>query len=112
MDQKAMFKLGYGLYVLTTLDGDKQNGCIINTVIQVTSNPNRICFAVNKANHTHNRVLENKFFNVSILTEKASFDVFKHFGFQSGRDVDKFKDYPNAKLSANPQLITLPPIVN
>lgn len=101
MDTKAMFKIGYGLYVLTTHDGDKQNGCIVNSVMQVTSSPNRICVAVNKSNHTHNRILENKFFNVSVLTEKASFDIFKRFGFQSGRDVDKFKDYPHVKMAAN-----------
>ena len=101
MDKNAMFKLGYGLYVITTKDGDKQNGCIVNTVIQVTTSPNRICVAVNKGNHTHNALLENKCFNVSVLSEKATFDVFKHFGFQSGRDVDKFKDYPHAKMAAN-----------
>ena len=92
MDNKAMFKIGYGLYVLTTKDGEKQNGCIVNTVMQVTSNPNRICVAVNKSNHTHNALMESKCFNVSIISEKATFDLFKHFGFQSGRDVDKFKE--------------------
>ena len=101
MDNNAMFKIGYGLYVLTTKDGDKQNGCIVNTVMQVTANPNRICVAVNKANHTHNTLLESKCFNVSVISESATFDLFKHFGFQSGRDVDKFKDYPNAKMALN-----------
>lgn len=101
MDQSAMFKIGYGLYVLTTKDDNKQNGCIINTVMQVTSSPNRICLAVNKANHTHNMLIENKCFNVSVLSEKATFDIFKHFGFQSGRDVDKLKAYEHKKLAAN-----------
>ncbi len=101
MDKSAMFKIGYGLYVLTTKDDNKQNGCIINTVMQVTDTPNRICLAVNKSNHTHNMLLENKCFNVSVLSEKASFDTFKHFGFQSGREVDKFKDYEHIKLAAN-----------
>ena len=101
MEQNALFKLGYGLYVLTTKDGEKQNGCIINTVMQVTNTPNRICIAVNKGNHTHNMLLQSKCFNVSVLSQKATFDVFKHFGFQSGREVDKFKDYPHKKLAAN-----------
>lgn len=101
MDNKAMFKIGYGLYVLTTTDGTKHNGCIVNTVMQVTSNPNRICVAVNKSNYTHNMLMENKRFNVSIISEKATFDLFKHFGFQSGRDVDKFQDYPHAKQALN-----------
>ena len=101
MDNNAMFKISYGLYVLTTKDNEKQNGCIVNTVMQVTSNPNRICVAVNKANYTHNILMENKCFNVSVISQKASFDLFKHFGFQSGRDVDKFKDYPYAKKATN-----------
>ena len=101
MDNNAMFKISYGLYVLTTKDGDKQNGCIVNTVMQVTSNPNRICVAVNKSNHTHNALMENKCFNVSVISEQATFDMFKHFGFQSGRDVNKFENYPYAKLAMN-----------
>ena len=93
MDKKAMYKLSYGLFVLTTKLGDKQNGCITNTAIQVTTDPNRIVFAVNKANYTHDMLMESKVFNISILSEDATFDVFKRFGFQSGKDVDKFADY-------------------
>lgn len=89
MDNKVMQKLSYGLFVLTAKDGDKDNGCIINTAIQVTSEPNRITIAVNKGNYTHDMVLKTGVFNVSILSEAAKFDTFKHFGFQSGRDVDK-----------------------
>lgn len=89
MDQKVMQKLSYGLFVLTARDGDKDNGCIINTAIQVTSEPNRISIAVNKHNYTHDMVLNTGIFNISILSEAAKFDSFKHFGFQSGRDVDK-----------------------
>ncbi len=89
MDPKVMQKLSYGLFVLTAKDGDKDNGCIINTAIQVTSEPNRISIAVNKGNYTHDMVLKTGVFNVSILSEAAQFDTFKHFGFQSGRDVDK-----------------------
>lgn len=89
MDAKVMQKLSYGLFVLTAKDGDKDNGCIINTAIQVTSEPNRISIAVNKGNYTHDMVLKTGVFNVSILSEDAKFDTFKHFGFQSGKDVDK-----------------------
>lgn len=93
MDKKAMYKLSYGLFVLTTKVGDKDNGCITNTAIQVTTEPNQIAFAVNKLNYTHDMLMESKVFNISILSEDASFDVFKRFGFQSGREVDKFADY-------------------
>lgn len=89
MDPKATQKLSYGLFVLTSKDGNKDNGCIINTAIQVTSEPNRISIAVNKGNYTHDMVLKTGVFNVSILSEAAQFSTFKHFGFQSGRDVDK-----------------------
>ncbi len=89
MDSKVMQKLSYGLFVLTAKDGDKDNGCIINTAVQVTSEPNRITIAVNKGNYTHDMVLKTGVFNVSILSEAAKFDTFKHFGFQSGRDTDK-----------------------
>lgn len=89
MDAKVMQKLSYGLFVLTAKEGGKDNGCIINTAIQVTSEPNRISIAVNKNNYTHDMVLETGIFNISILSEDAKFDTFKHFGFQSGRDADK-----------------------
>ena len=101
MDNKAMFKIGYGLYILTAKDGEKDNGCVINTAIQVTSTPNRISVTVNKQNYTHDMIMKTGVFNISILSEKATFDVFKHFGFQSGRDVDKFADYKDATRSEN-----------
>ena len=101
MDKKAMNKLSYGLFVLTAVTGTKDNGCITNTAIQVTTDPNRIAFAVNKANLTHDMLLESKVFNISIISEKADFEVFKRFGFQSGRDVDKFEGYDKFKRSAN-----------
>lgn len=101
MDMKAMYKLSYGLFVLTAKRGDKDNGCITNTAIQVTSEPNRISIAVNKANYTHDMVLETGKFNVSIISEKADFDLFKHFGFQSGRDVDKFADFTDCARAEN-----------
>ncbi len=101
MDANAMFKLSYGLFVLTAKDGDKDNGCIINTATQVTAEPNRITIAVNKNNHTHDMIKKTGVFNVSILSEDATFDTFKHFGFQSGRDTDKFAGYADAERSAN-----------
>lgn len=89
MDNTAMFKLTYGLFVLTAKEGEKDNGCIVNTVSQVTTTPNRIVVAVNKNNYTHDMVVRTGVFNVSILSEKSKFDTYKHWGFQSGKDVDK-----------------------
>ena len=90
-DQTALFKLSYGLFVLTAREGDKDNGCIVNTVSQLTDKPKRITVAVNKANYTHDMILRTGLFNASILTEGAPFDLFKYYGFQSGRDVNKFE---------------------
>ena len=100
MDTKAMYKLSYGLFVLTTKVGDKVNGCITNTAIQVASEPNQISFAINKANYTHDLVMESKKANITVISEEASFDLFRHFGFQSGREANKFEgfsDYANAE---------------
>ena len=101
MDNKAMFKLSYGLFVLTARDDIKANGCITNTAIQVASEPNQISFAVNKANYTHDMLIRTKKANISVISEAASFDLFKHFGFQSGRDVDKFAGYMDCKEAEN-----------
>jgi flavin reductase (DIM6/NTAB) family NADH-FMN oxidoreductase RutF/rubredoxin len=101
MDMTTMHKLSYGLFVLTAREGDKDNGCIINTTTQVASEPNRIAIAVNKGNYTHDMILRTGAFTVSILSEEASFDLFKHFGFQSGRDVNKFADFTDCKRGAN-----------
>ncbi len=100
MDSNAMFKLGYGLYVLTAKDG-KDNGCIVNTVMQITDTPNRIVVTVNKLNLTHDMIQKTKEFNISILTENSSFAVFEHFGFQSGRDADKFSGYSDCQRTEN-----------
>ena len=101
MDTKALFKIGYGLYVLTANDGVKDNGCIINAVMQVTSDPCQIAIAVNKLNYTNQMIQKTKKLNISVLSENAKFDTFKHFGFQSGKDVDKFANYADAKRSPN-----------
>jgi flavin reductase (DIM6/NTAB) family NADH-FMN oxidoreductase RutF len=89
MDKKAMYNLSYGLFILTAQDKQTDNGCIVNTVTQVTTDPNRIIVAVNKNNHTHDMITKTGAFNVSILSENAKFDTFKHWGFQSGKDTDK-----------------------
>lgn len=92
IDPAAMFKLSYGLFVLTAKDGSKDNGCIINTVMQVTDATKRIAIAVNKANYTHDMIKKTGVFNVSVLSTDAPFKLFKQFGFQSGRDTDKFAE--------------------
>ena len=101
MNTNAMFRIGYGLYVLTAKENGFDNGCIINTVSQVTSDPNRITVAVNKANKTHDMILSSGEFNVSILSTSATFDIFKAFGFRSGKDVDKFADFDSVERSNN-----------
>lgn len=89
MDTSALFKLSYGLFVVTANEGEKDNGCITNTVIQVTNSPLRISVTINKNNYTCGMIQRTGVFNVSVLSEQATFDTFKHWGFQSGKDVDK-----------------------
>lgn len=101
MDNKAMFKLSYGLFVLTAKDGDKDNGCIINTAIQAASTPNQLSICVNKANCTHDMIMKTGEFTVSIISQDANFDLFKHFGFQTGHKVNKFADFDKCKRGAN-----------
>lgn len=100
MDNKAMFNLSYGLFILTAKDGEKDNGCIVNTVGQVTSQPNRISLTVNKANYTHDMILKTKEFNVSVLAENSKFETYRHWGFKSGRNTDKLESI-SFKRSAN-----------
>ncbi len=92
MNTKVMHDLTCGLFMLASRDGDKKGGCIINTVMQVTSQPLRITITVNKANFTHDLIQRSGVFTVSLLDQSAPFGLFQHFGFQSSRDVDKFKD--------------------
>lgn len=102
VDPIAIQKFSYGLFVLTARSGDKDNGCIINTAAQLTSSPNRINIAVNKANFTHDMILNTGVFNISVLAEDTSFDTFKRFGFSSGKDTDKFEGFlENTARSAN-----------
>ncbi len=100
MDTQALFKIGYGLYVLTARD-EKDNGCIINTVMQVTSNPLQVAIAINKRNYTNEMIQKTRKFNLSILSEKADFSIYEHFGYKSGRDTDKFATFCNTKRSPN-----------
>lgn len=101
MDTKVLFNIGYGLYVLTAGEDEKDNGCIINTVMQVTSDPLQIAIAVNKNNYTNGMIQRTKKFNISVLSENAKFEIFEHFGYHSGRDSDKFADFFEVKRSPN-----------
>lgn len=101
MDRKALHKFSYGLFVLTARDGNKDNGCIINTAIQAASTPNQISICVNKANYTHDMIMKTGLFNVSIISQQVKFDLFQHFGFRSGRDVDKFADFSMCERGEN-----------
>lgn len=93
MDKTALYSLSYGVFMLATKSGDKVNGCITNTCIQVANNPTRIAIAVLNSNYTCDLIKESKVFAISLLDQSATFDTIKHFGMQSGRDVDKFKDF-------------------
>ncbi len=90
IENGAMYKISYGLYMLTTTDGEKQNGCIVNTVAMLTDAPKRVTLFVNKANYSNELLKKTGVFNVSVLTESAPFELFKQFGFVSGREKDKF----------------------
>ena len=101
MDRKAMYKLSYGLFVLTAREEGKDNGCIINTAIQAASEPNQLSICVNKANYTHDMIQRTGKFTVSVLSQKAQFELFKHFGFQSGRDTNKFEAFEQCARGTN-----------
>lgn len=93
-DMNALFKIGYGLYVVTSNDGKQNNGLIVNTVTQVSDNPNRIAVNINKANYSYHVIKQTGILNVNCLTVDVPFKVFENFGFQSGRNTDKFVNYP------------------
>ena len=101
MDNNALFKIAYGLFVLTANDGQKDNGCIINTLSQVTSNPLQVTIAVNKLNYTHDIIQNTAKFTASVISEAANFELFKRFGFQSGKVVDKFHDFKDTIQTVN-----------
>ena len=91
-DMKALYKIGYGLYVVTSHDGKRDNGLIVNTVMQVTSSPERVAVAINKSNYSHDVIRKTGKMNVNTLTVDTPFKVFEAFGFRSGRDTNKFED--------------------
>lgn len=99
MDTKSVYKISYGLYVLTASQGDKDNGCIINTLSQLTSSPMQISVTVNKANLTHDMIKTTGVFNVSVIDTSADFSLFRHFGFQSGKNAQKFGTPDSYKFS-------------
>jgi len=109
-DPQALFSIGYGLYVVTCSDGQKDNGLIVNTVTQVTNTPNRVAVTISKQNYSHHVILQTGKMNVNCLTTEAPFKVFETFGFQSGRAVNKFADC-TPRRSAN-GLVVLPRFIN
>ncbi len=109
-DLTALFKIGYGLYVVTSNDGKKDNGLIVNTVSQVTSVPNLIAVTINKENYSHHVIKQTGKMNVNCLSQEAPFKVFETFGFQSGRNVDKFKDC--TPIYSDNGLVVLPRYIN
>ncbi len=109
-DLTALFNIGYGLYVVTSNDGKKDNGLIVNTVTQVTNTPNRIAVTINKENYSHHVIKQTGVMNINCLTTDTPFSVFEKFGFESGRNVDKFKDYE--PLRSDNGLVFLPRYIN
>lgn len=101
LNPKSLNNISYGLYALTATEGEKDNGCIVNTVCQVTSTPARITVAVNKQNYTCGMIERTGRFNVNVISEDAPFDLFVRFGFSSGRDGDKFAGFEEAAVSAS-----------
>ena len=99
--ENVMNKLTYGLFVLSVNCYKKDNACIINTAMQVTADPNRISIAVNKANHTADMLGYVDDFTVSVISEDADFELFKRFGFASGREVEKFEGFDDVKRVKN-----------
>ena len=110
LDPKALFKIGYGLYVVTSKDGNKDNGCIVNTVSQLTDTPLRVAVNINKLNYSHDLIKKTGVLNVNCLNNEAPFSVFQDYGFRSGRDCDKFEG--KEVLRSENGLVVLPNYVN
>ena len=110
-DIKALFRIGYGLCVVTSNDGNKDNGLIVNAVTQVTDSPNRVAVTINKANYSHHVIRQTGKMNVNCLSVDAPFSVFECFGFRSGRNAYKFEGFENLLRSDN-GLIFLPKFIN
>lgn len=101
MNEKALFQIGYGLYLVAANENGKDNACIVNTVMQVTQNPIRLLVSVSNQNLTHDMIKNTGKLTVSVLTEKTPFSVYSHFGYQSGKKVDKFEDFEDVTRCAN-----------
>ncbi len=101
MNEKALFQIGYGLYLVAANENGKDNACIVNTVMQVTQNPIRLLVSVSNQNLTHDIIKNTGKLTVSVLTEKTPFAVYSHFGYQSGKKVDKFEDFEDVTRCAN-----------
>ena len=110
VDPTALFRIGYGLYVVTSNDGKKDNGLIVNTVIQLTDQPNRVAVNINKENYSHHVIKQTGVMNVNCLSVEAPFQVFENFGFQSGRQVDKFAGWETPRSENG--LVILPKYIN
>ena len=110
-DDKALFNIGYGLYVVTSNDGERDNGLIVNAVTQVTNTPSRVAVTINKQNYSHHVIKQTGVMNVNCLSIEAPFSVFECFGFRSGRNVDKFEGQDDILHSAN-GLAVLPRYIN
>lgn len=110
VDPTALFRIGYGLYVVTSNDGKKDNGLIVNTVIQLTDQPNRVAVNINKENYSHHVIKQNGVMNVNCLSVEAPFQVFENFGFQSGRQADKFAGWETPRSENG--LVILPKYIN
>lgn len=106
MNSKAFFQLSYGLFVAATTFEGKTNGCIINTVTQVADNPKQLIISVNKQNYTCELVQKSGIFSISVLSESAPFSLFEQFGFQSGRETDKFAGVSTAMTKQNLPYLT------
>ena len=109
-DMTALFKIGYGLYVVTSNDGNRDNGLIVNTVTQLTDNPYRVAVNINKANYSHHVIKQTGIMNVNCLSVEAPFEIFQRFGFQSGRTADKFAGMET--LRSDNGLVFLPKYIN
>lgn len=110
VDPTALFRIGYGLYVVTSNDGKKDNGLIVNTVIQLTDQPNRVAVNINKENYSHHVIKQTGVMNVNCLSVEAPFQVFENFGFQSGRQADKFAGWETPRSENG--VVILPKYIN
>ncbi len=110
IDSAALYNIGYGLYVVTSHDGERDNGLIVNSINQVTNTPSRVAVTIDKKNYSHDIIARTGIMNVNCLSEDAPFSVFENFGFKSGKDTDKFKGI-SAERTKN-GLVILPQYIN